>query len=123
MASLQVALLEKFGPFLQPKPSGNTADRTRWPEIDLDLSSSSLNGTLPSELGQVEGFDRIFISNNTLSGSIPHHFGFLKRMRELNLDGNGLTGSLSPTLFQMTNLEILSLKNNSIRGIISDEIG
>ena len=58
----------------------------------VDLSSESLSGTIPSELGRLFYLRGLDLSTNSLTGEIPTELGWLSYLGELRLSGNSLTG-------------------------------
>ena len=60
----------------------------------LDLDDQSLDGTIPSALGDLTGLETLDLSDNALSGAIPAELGRLWDLRELRLSGNSLIGCI-----------------------------
>ena len=91
--------------------------------IDLDLSENELNGTIPSELGNLIYLEYLYLSENQLSGTIPSALGILSNLIELSLRSNELTGTIPPELGRLANLEALYLWDNELSGTIPTELG
>ncbi|XP_076934393.1 receptor-like protein 7 [Bidens hawaiensis] len=76
----------------------------------LDLSSNSLNGTLPS-FGKLINLESLDLSVNKLSGSIPLQLASLSFLSFLNLSYNELSGRI-PRGSQFQTFTRLSFKGN-----------
>ncbi|KAK8645186.1 hypothetical protein V6N13_119029 [Hibiscus sabdariffa] len=95
-----------------------------FPELTvLDLSYNYLNGTIPSDVGNLSRLTYLDLSSNYLSGNIPFEIGNLSSVSELYLFKNILTGSVPPCIGDLTNLFRLVLSDNKISGSIPKEIG
>ncbi len=97
---------------------------------ELKLLENSLNGEIPTVLGNLTSLeilslshDRWTPSHNTLSGEIPPELGNLTNLKILDLSYNMLSGEIPPELGNLTSLEILSLFDNELSGEIPPEIG
>ena len=92
---------------------------------DLLLSSNSLSGTIPIELGNLtDNLDRLWLHENSLSGTIPAALGNLTNLSDLLLSGNSLSGTIPIELGNLTdNLYRLWLHENSLSGSIPVELG
>jgi Leucine-rich repeat (LRR) protein len=116
----------------------------------LRLSRTSINGTLPTQVGRLTALQEFWVHGTDISGMIPSEFGMLSEVKDLRFqetritgqipdeifdlkklqrldlwqDGNGLTGTLSPKIGQLTHSVVtLRLHNNSFTGAIPSEIG
>ena len=67
---------------------GVTTSGTPSRVTQLDLSDNSLNGSIPSELGDLSSLTHLYLGNNDLSGSIPTDLGDLSSLTVLVLSGN-----------------------------------
>ncbi|XVF57797.1 hypothetical protein PTKIN_Ptkin07bG0010900 [Pterospermum kingtungense] len=114
---------------------------------DVDFSFNSLNGSLPSSLGNLNSLINFVVSdnqltgkipdiwnntpylsivdmsNNSLYGSIPGSFGSLTALKFLRLSRNNLSGEIFPTLQNCTSIENLDVGDNWFSGDISPWIG
>lgn len=90
--------------------------------IELDLSENELNGTIPSELGNLTYLEDLDLSHNQLSGTIPSELGNLTNLEALSLYANRLSGVVPPELGNLTNLEALALFENNLRGTVPLEL-
>ena len=89
----------------------------------LYLSYNSLSGSIPAELGNLTNLRNLYLLSNSLSGSIPAELGNLTNLSHLYLWGNSLDGSIPSTLGNLTNLMSLTLAVNSLSGSIPSELG
>ncbi|XP_071909088.1 putative leucine-rich repeat receptor-like serine/threonine-protein kinase At2g24130 isoform X2 [Coffea arabica] len=88
----------------------------------LYLSNNSFSGTIPTEFGNVLHLGLLDLSKNKLSGTIPDSFANLSQLRRLFLYENDLSGMIPPSLGNCINLEILDLSHNGITGNIPSEV-
>ncbi|XP_009784605.1 probable LRR receptor-like serine/threonine-protein kinase At2g16250 [Nicotiana sylvestris] len=90
---------------------------------ELDLSSSSILGSLPPSLGSMIKLTSLSLSSNSITGTIPTEFGKLSSLKVLNLSGNSLTGSIPSSYSDIGNLTVLDLSSNLLSGPIPIEFG
>ena len=91
--------------------------------IELRLSSRSLRGQIPVELGKLTELMVLDLTQNELTGRIPTELARLTRLRELNLGANDVTGALPAELARLNSLERLNLWENRLTGEIPAELG
>ncbi|ETO35818.1 hypothetical protein RFI_01244 [Reticulomyxa filosa] len=84
----------------------------------LSLSNNSLNGTLPSELGNLDKLMTLELAFNQLHGTIPSELGNLGLLVGLQLQYNSMQGSIPAEL----GYAYLSLGNNKLNGTIPKEL-
>jgi Leucine-rich repeat (LRR) protein len=89
----------------------------------LDFTWNSLNGTIPSELGNLANLTSLDMLGNQLSGTIPLELGNLLNLTALILGGNQLSGTIPVELGHLINLRELYLSNNQLSGTIPVELG
>jgi len=109
-----------------------SADESTWFGVSLTgcqvtgifLSNNNLNGSLPTELGDLTGLISLSITlNPNLSGSIPGSLGNLLQLTNLQLWNNNMTGPIPSTLGNLNNLVRLELLNNQLSGAIPSTLG
>ena len=83
----------------------------------LRLENNYLNGTLPSEVGDLTDLEHIFFNHNDFSGTLPHHWSQLRNALVLYLDTNQLTGTLPDVYGNLISLEYLSFAENKIHAL------
>eukprot|EP01018_Ginkgo_biloba_P010664 Gb_38839 [translate_table: standard] len=105
--------------FNMPLPLPNSF---RW-EI-VDLSENQFNGFIPTQIGEYDCQDLIYLSlrRNNFSGSIPP-LSQCSLLVVLDLSDNHLSGSLPPGLSNCSYLMVLNLANNELHGGIPEQLG
>ncbi|BAU02159.1 hypothetical protein VIGAN_11160300 [Vigna angularis var. angularis] len=102
--------------------SWKNQDREFWnPENllkSIDLSSNSLTGEVPKEIGYLLGLISLNLSRNNFHGEIPYEIGNLNLLEFLDLSRNNLSGSIPSTLSNIDRLGVLDLSNNNLSGRI-----
>ncbi|KAH1151780.1 hypothetical protein GYH30_045335 [Glycine max] len=91
------------------------------PELELksiDLSSNSLTGEIPKEVGYLLGLVSLNLSRNNLSGEIPSQIGNLGSLESLDLSRNHISGRIPSSLSEIDDLGKLDLSHNSLSGRI-----
>ena len=91
--------------------------------IGLRLSSNSLTGPIPVDLGNLSRLRSLSLGGNSLSGPIPAALGSLSNLESLFLFGNALTGQIPGTLANLSHLELLFLSSNELAGPIPTGLG
>ena len=89
----------------------------------LELSGSSLAGSIPPALGRLSHLETLDLGRNRLRGPIPGELGGLHSLIRLNLAGNGLDGEIPAELGNLANMEDLRLGANYFTGRIPPELG
>ena len=75
----------------------------------VELSSESLSGSIPAELGSLFELTHLDLSANSLTGDIPSELGWLYNLEEIRLSGNSLTGCIPITLKDVATNDLGSL--------------
>lgn len=88
--------------------------------IGADLSSNSLTGNIPFEMGDLRELHSLNLSNNLLEGPIPASFQKLKNLETLDLSHNKLNGTIPREFVQITTLSVFSVAFNNLSGRIPD---
>ncbi|MYE81412.1 MAG: hypothetical protein F4X36_06110, partial [Gammaproteobacteria bacterium] len=101
---------------------GVETDDAGW-VTELVLDGNNLTGTIPGEIGSLEGLEVLALGNSNLTGSIPPELGKLARLEKLAIAGTSLTGAIPRELGGLTNLESLILFHNGLTGAIPRELG
>jgi hypothetical protein len=89
----------------------------------LDLSSCSVNGAIPSSLGNLTNLTTLYLSHNNLTGQIPFSLRQLGHLSVLDLSRNSLTESIPTSFALLGNLSVLDLSVNNLSGLIPPGIG
>ncbi|KAM5555278.1 hypothetical protein ABKV19_023264, partial [Rosa sericea] len=87
---------------------------------NLDLSSNSIFGPLPTAIGNLPHLQDLHLSDNTkLNGTIPEDIGQLKELQYLELSGCSLGGFVSENHFHnLTKLVLLELSSQSSNPLV-----
>ena len=84
--------------------------------VFLDLSSNSLRGELPQEIGNMTSLKLLELSKNSLSGQLPNTIGGCKSLESMYLSSNNFVGDIPMSLGQLTNLTAFDISNNGFNG-------
>jgi Leucine-rich repeat (LRR) protein len=79
----------------------------------LLLSSSGLEGTLSSRIGELKKLKVLNLGSNYFSGEIPSEIGLLGSLEVLSLGENNFFGTLPKTLNQLSSVQYISLDSFS----------
>ena len=88
---------------------GVTTSGTPSRVTELELSSESLSGSIPAELGTLFELTTLDLSMNALTGDIPRELGWLFNLEEIRLSGNALTGCIPIALRSVATNDLSSL--------------
>ncbi|KAK9116821.1 hypothetical protein Sjap_015768 [Stephania japonica] len=91
--------------------------------LSLNLGDNRLNGSIPSQIGNLTKLTMLNLSYNDLIGSLSQSIGQLRSLLVLDLSNNLLTGPIPTTIGTMLNLYQLHLQNNEINGSLPEELG
>ncbi|KAG7967592.1 hypothetical protein I3843_08G106800 [Carya illinoinensis] len=94
---------------------------TRWVDLlnleVLDLSSNSLEGSIPVSLFSLPSLQELYLQNNRFSGQLDEFStapSYL--LNSLDLSHNNLEGQIPMSLFKLTSLRALDLSSNNFNG-------
>ena len=92
-------------------------------QLVVSLSSNGLTGSIPPELGTLNGLSWLNLARNQLGGSIPPELGLLANLETLSLARNQLSGPIPAELWNLTGLRQLWLSGNeALSGSIPSEV-
>lgn len=86
------------------------------------LQDQGLDGTLPSEFGDLARLTRLQLTDNNLTGTLPPEIGRLGNLSVLGLGRNGLTGTFPREWTELANLSTLGIERNSLGGQLPPQI-
>ncbi|KAJ7966753.1 putative Lrr receptor protein kinase [Quillaja saponaria] len=89
----------------------------------LYLADNSLTGIMPFELGQLSGLLVLDLARNSLTGSIPSSFSSLRNLTRLDFSSNFLSGAIPAGLGTLSSLQLLNLSDNSLTASIPVQLG
>ena len=89
--------------------TGVTIGGTPQRATGVNLSSSSLNGSIPDGLGDLSALTTLDLSSNQLTGAIPASLGELSALATLRLSGNSLSGCIPPALRDVTTNDLANV--------------
>ena len=89
----------------------------------LDLRYCSVEGAIPSSLGNLTNLTSLYLSHNNLTGQIPGSLGQLLSLSVLDLSRNSLEGLIPLPSMSLGNLSILDMSSNNLSGSIAPDIG
>ncbi|MED6221435.1 hypothetical protein PIB30_054599 [Stylosanthes scabra] len=91
--------------------------------LQLDLSSNRLVGPIPHTLTNLTSLEYLLLLSNQLTGRVPAELGSMINLRELKLGDNQLTGFIPPSLGSLVKLNFLGLAHNRLTGPIPTQLG
>lgn len=90
----------------------------------LLLGNNTLEGKIPAELAQCRSLDGIRFEFNNLTGDIGSVIDTLAHsLTGLNLDDNVFTGTIPPSIGLLNNLDFLDRAHHNLNGTTPAEIG
>lgn len=74
--------------------------------VSVELWNNNLVGTLPTEIGELQGITRLDLGMNSLVGTVPESLGQIATLEILLLNNNDFTGTVgtSHSVCQLSNL-------------------
>lgn len=90
----------------------------------LDITSTSMTGTMPEDLGNLTELIYLFMASTTFdSGPIPDEYQKLTKLNVLSLKNSGRTGNIPSWIGKLRRLALLDLDSNDLSGTIPSELG
>ena len=86
--------------------------------IWLKLPKSRLTGSIPAQLGLLDGLTHLNLGGNQLSGTIPAEIGDLSNLQLMWFSNNGLVGHVPMELDELKNLFNWRLGGNRLAGCV-----
>ena len=81
----------------------------------LVLNDNGLDGTLPTELGDLSALEQLNLQNNALSGALPDELANLTNLTSLLLnESRALTGPLPDGLRELSGLETVNIEKTEL---------
>ena len=80
---------------------------------NLELEGNEICGHLPSEIGRLTSLKHLSLEDNRLEGPLPAELGVLTALDHLTLDNNNFTGAIPSTLANLTKVNALNLLGNN----------
>ncbi|KAG5517321.1 hypothetical protein RHGRI_037917 [Rhododendron griersonianum] len=81
----------------------------------LTLYKNQLQGSIPTELGNLKSLVALELQDNNLTGTIPPSLGNLKSLVFLRLSNNrGLSGDIPQEVSNLPNLKVLDVSNTNL---------
>jgi len=102
--------------------AGSSCDEEKCIISIIFEEGNNVSGTLPQELGDLEGLEIISLETQQLGGRIPASLSNAKSLRIIDFDFNSLTGAIPEEIFTISTLEQLDLNNNQLTGTMSNSI-
>jgi len=90
--------------------------------VEVELVGGGLEGTLPTEIGNLAALEVLSVAENMLTGTLPTEIGNLSALHEMNFFANRLEGAIPTEIGHLQSLEFLFLFENALTGTIPAEI-
>ncbi|XP_008226570.2 PREDICTED: receptor-like protein 2 [Prunus mume] len=84
----------------------------------IDLSKNNIVGDIPTEIGQLQLLQELYLDSNNFSGVIPDQVSNLKNLEILNLSMNHLSGRIPLSLASLNFLREFNVSCNNLEGPI-----
>ncbi|CAL9132885.1 unnamed protein product [Musa textilis] len=91
--------------------------------VFLNVSSNSLTGSLPPQVGNLKNVRALDVSKNKLSGQIPGSIGECEVLQYLHMEENLFDGPLPPSFSGLKGLQELDISRNNLSGSIPRFLG
>ncbi|KAG5609117.1 hypothetical protein H5410_020398 [Solanum commersonii] len=83
----------------------------------LKVSQNSLEGEVPSDIGELKVIIALDLSSNYFSGMLPSRLGELLNLQSLDLSNNSFFGQIPLSIANLISLEFLDLSLNALSGL------
>ena len=80
------------------------------------LDANTLEGTIPTQIGELTSLASLSLTNGTLTGTIPTQLGNLPGLRRVWLYGNDLQGTIPTQIDKLSQLEVFEVQRNALNG-------
>ncbi|XP_031103869.1 probable LRR receptor-like serine/threonine-protein kinase At3g47570 [Ipomoea triloba] len=87
------------------------------------LQKNSLTGIIPSEIGRLSRLQMLSLANNSFSGEIPKNISQCRLLNSIQLGGNNLTGKLPVEFQSLSKLQLMYVYRNKLTGRIPPQYG
>ena len=120
--TLRDTLVAKWlvAPITLPPALGELSGLTRLSIVD---HRTTLQGSLPSELGELSRLGELEITNSDLGGDLPTEIGKLSALRILDLRHTAVGGVLPTELARLPRFTQLRISDTHVSGVIPTELG
>ncbi|XP_039135858.1 receptor-like protein EIX2 [Dioscorea cayenensis subsp. rotundata] len=88
----------------------------------LDLALNSFNSSIPASIGRLSQLQELHFYGSALNGSIPESMGRLSRLQYLDLSQNALNGSIPESLGRLSRLQTVDLRSNKLNGPLPESL-
>ncbi|XP_023917372.2 receptor kinase-like protein Xa21 isoform X1 [Quercus suber] len=88
----------------------------------LVMDGNKFTGTIPSDIGNLQKLQRLFLNNNKLSGRLPITLGNLSLVSDMHFENNRLHGTIPSSIGKCKNLNLLDLSQNNLNGPIPKQL-
>ncbi|XP_059443383.1 probable LRR receptor-like serine/threonine-protein kinase At1g53430 isoform X3 [Corylus avellana] len=95
----------------------------RLPLVNLSLLGNQLNGSIPTEIGDIGSLEGLVLEANQLGGPLPESLGNLSKLKRLILSANNFTGRIPEKFVNLKSLTEFRIDGTKISGKIPDFIG
>eukprot|EP00518_Triparma_eleuthera_P013850 CAMPEP_0182487068 /NCGR_PEP_ID=MMETSP1319-20130603/47716_1 /TAXON_ID=172717 /ORGANISM="Bolidomonas pacifica, Strain RCC208" /LENGTH=292 /DNA_ID=CAMNT_0024689177 /DNA_START=192 /DNA_END=1071 /DNA_ORIENTATION=+ len=106
---------DNLAEWLGVKMKGGRVTKLYWAR---HMIGELLTGTIPAEIGALDGLTGLFLGNNQICGHVPLEIGRLTSLKDLCLGSNRHEGPLPAELGALTALTQLDLWKNNFTGKI-----
>nr|XP_017239463.1 PREDICTED: probable leucine-rich repeat receptor-like protein kinase At1g35710 [Daucus carota subsp. sativus] len=91
--------------------------------LELDLSESYLEGSIPAKIGKLTKLVVLHLHFNNLSGTVPPEIGNLAQLEILDLQNSQFDGVVPDSIAELSHLNLIHLHNNRFSGSLPKDLG